>query len=535
MFDPSHQPLDSHAGAGAAQTDTKGLAIPQEGDELRSLLEKEGLDVEALLKSLYVHPPELDASHPLQDYYISSSHNTYLPAGQLYGNSSAEEYVSVISRAARCVEIDAWADGALGPPNCKVTHGFTLTSRLPLATVLDAVVRGMEKSSSRLPLIISLENHTENDAFQKGLVDEFKRVLKGRLVEGEIEGVGRRPVLEHFLDRIILMVEYHPPTDSIPSEGAAKEASLPPSAVDEDDSEDSSDDEAALEMRKEKKAHVSIIGPALAHLGFYAASIKPGKGHAWVGAERQEIPPNPLINISESALLGLLDPKTDKKGEIKEGVIKRTKEGMMRVYPKGLRVFSKNPDPLPFWQVGAQVVALNFQTFDANLQLNEALFSGTDGWVLKPPHLRSTESGPVKGTLPIVTVKVTLGGISGLKSIFKDGEDKRRPYCKAYLHHSKGVYKARSSSLQKVTRDSDSAVWNESFGEFSCEADGLIFIRLVFKNNEAFAGDDHLAVFTAFLDHTKQNEWGLVRLLDPKGKETKAVLGMRIDVTEGSK
>lgn len=79
-------------------------------------------------------------------------------------------------------------------------------------------------------------------------------------------------------------VEYHPPTDSIPSEGAAKEASLPPSAVDEDDSEDSSDDEAALEMRKEKKAHVSIIGPALAHLGFYAASIKPGKGHAWVGA-----------------------------------------------------------------------------------------------------------------------------------------------------------------------------------------------------------------------------------------------------------
>lgn len=115
-------------------------------------------------------------------------------------------------------------------------------------------------------------------------------------------------------------------------------------------------------MRREKKATVSIIGPTLAHLGFYAASIKPGKGHAWVGAgesaflglrrsgreeleltyrfstrppaERQEIPPNPLINISESALLGLLDPKVDKKGEIKEGVIKRTKEGMMRVYPK---------------------------------------------------------------------------------------------------------------------------------------------------------------------------------------------------------
>jgi len=61
-----------------------------------------------------------------------------------------------------------------------VTHGFTLTSRLPLATVLNAVVRGMDQSSSRLPLIISLENHTANDGFQQGLVDEFKKVLKGR-------------------------------------------------------------------------------------------------------------------------------------------------------------------------------------------------------------------------------------------------------------------------------------------------------------------------------------------------------------------
>lgn len=43
MFDPSHQPLDSHAGAGAAQTDTKELTIAREGDELRSLLEKEDI------------------------------------------------------------------------------------------------------------------------------------------------------------------------------------------------------------------------------------------------------------------------------------------------------------------------------------------------------------------------------------------------------------------------------------------------------------------------------------------------------------
>jgi len=79
-------------------------------------------------------------------------------------------------------------------------------------------------------------------------------------------------------------VEYHPPTTSIPSSGSNKQTSLPPPVEDSDDSDDSSDDEAAVAMRKEKKATKSIIGPALAHLGFYSASIKPGKGHAWVGA-----------------------------------------------------------------------------------------------------------------------------------------------------------------------------------------------------------------------------------------------------------
>ena len=45
----------------------------------------------------FIDPVELDTSFPLQDYFISSSHNTYLPQGQLYGSSSAEEYVSVVS------------------------------------------------------------------------------------------------------------------------------------------------------------------------------------------------------------------------------------------------------------------------------------------------------------------------------------------------------------------------------------------------------------------------------------------------------
>jgi hypothetical protein len=61
-----------------------------------------------------------------------------------------------------------------------VTHGFTLTSRLPLPTVLAAVNRGLDQGSSRLPLVVSLENHTDDDGFQEGLVNNFTQLMTPR-------------------------------------------------------------------------------------------------------------------------------------------------------------------------------------------------------------------------------------------------------------------------------------------------------------------------------------------------------------------
>lgn len=63
---------------------------------------------------------------------------------------------------------------------------------------------------------------------------------------------------------------------------------------------------------------------------------------------------------------------------------------MTRVYPARYRITSKNYNPVPHWNSGCQMVAMNFQTYDKGMQLNLAMFSrnGNCGYYLKPKHLR---------------------------------------------------------------------------------------------------------------------------------------------------
>ncbi|XP_075989558.1 1-phosphatidylinositol 4,5-bisphosphate phosphodiesterase epsilon-1-like [Anticarsia gemmatalis] len=67
-------------------------------------------------------------------------------------------------------------------------------------------------------------------------------------------------------------------------------------------------------------------------------------------------------------------------------LIAHTETQLVRTYPAGLRIDSSNFDPVTFWSCGVQLVALNYQTEDAAMAVNAAMFesNGSAGYVRKP-------------------------------------------------------------------------------------------------------------------------------------------------------
>lgn len=95
------------------------------------------------------------------------------------------------------------------------------------------------------------------------------------------------------------------------------------------------------------------------------------------------------------------------------------KRQLSRIYPKGTRADSSNFLPQIFWNAGCQMVALNFQTPDLPMQLNQGKFeyNGGCGYLLKPDFMRRKDrifdpfaESPVDG---VIAAQCSVRVISG--------------------------------------------------------------------------------------------------------------------------
>ncbi|KYK56089.1 1-phosphatidylinositol-4,5-bisphosphate phosphodiesterase gamma 2 [Drechmeria coniospora] len=521
-------------------------AAEEHSEALQRLLSRTSFDAPGAL---------LDRSHPLPEYFISSSHNTYLMAHQLYGSSSATAYETAINTGSRCVEIDAWDNGA-DEDEPKVTHGFTLVSHIPFRVVCETIRNVLDRELAVAeedgmppvsPILLSLENHCGEHG-QRRLASIMREVFGERLLSESVREAGHREqesagdhgehvTLADLGPRVAVIVEYHIPgeadeSDSSSSDEAEAEADK---GKDKDDDKEQAARKEYRDNKKEKAAVSSVIVPELAELGVYAQSVKPSDNSWYDPGALVNGPHHHLINVSESGLSKHLPASASP-------IAKHNAHHLMRVYPKGTRIGSSNLKPVAFWGIGAQICALNWQSFGTSNQLNDALFCGSEGFVLKPAALRAGGDGNL-GTGRKKRLRLHVAGATDIPLHEDRGSDSIKPYLTCNLYspcamdgetnkRKTAAYKHHKLSMlhRGENPPATDPIWDETL-EWVYEDNELVFLRMLVKSDDAWARNPKFAVAAVRLSYVVPG-WSFISMLDMKGGETKCTLLVKFEVTD---
>lgn len=353
---------------------------------------------------------------PICNYYISSSHNTYLEGGQWKGDSTIEGYVRALQQGARSVELDCW-DGPNGQP--QVTHGRTLTSRVPLDDVVNAIAQ-YAFVSSPYPLILSLEVH--NDMAQQATLAQILRSRLGSLLVTEpLPDVcpGVLPTPEQLKFRILVKCKHYEWLHTQDNQ----EFDESKSTTSTDHTEWESDTllvqaKSLVRLTRrtpERSKHVRPKSPELLSLLVYTVGV-----HFRGLNKKEHYDVEHTFSLSERKAHRLIRMSdTD--------LVKHNLTHLTRVYPSMTKLSrmtnSANFCPMDMWAAGCQLVALNWQTHDKGMEQNVALFAGSAGYVRKPDALRVRHLVKNAGR-DAVTVQILCTIISGqqLPHIRRDEE-----------------------------------------------------------------------------------------------------------------
>ncbi|XP_021527650.2 1-phosphatidylinositol 4,5-bisphosphate phosphodiesterase zeta-1 [Aotus nancymaae] len=417
-----------------------------------------------------------DMTHPLNDYFISSSHNTYLVSDQLVGPSDLWGYVSALVKGCRCLEIDCW-DGAQNEP--VVYHGYTLTSKLLFKTVIQAIHKYAFMTSD-YPVVLSLENHC-SPAQQEVMADNLQTTFGESLLSDMLDDFpDTLPSPEALKFKVLVK------NKKIGTLKETRERKGSDKRGDNQDKETGVKKLSGVMLFKKKKVRKLKISLALSDLVIYT------KAEKFRNFQHSRL----YQQFNENNSIGETRARKLSKLRVHEFIF-HTRKFITRIYPKATRADSSNFNPQEFWNIGCQMVALNFQTpgLPMDLQNGKFLDNGGSGYILKPHFLRDSKSdfnpSNIKESMPVT---LTIRLISGIQLPLSHSSSNKGDTLVIIE-----VFGVPNDQMKQQTRvikkNAFSPRWNETF-TFIIHVPELALIRFVVESQGLIAGNEFLGQYT---------------------------------------
>uniref|UniRef100_A0A674BUB8 Phosphoinositide phospholipase C n=1 Tax=Salmo trutta TaxID=8032 RepID=A0A674BUB8_SALTR len=435
-----------------------------------------------------------DMSQPLSHYFICSSHNTYLMDDQLRGQSSQEAYIQALKRGCRCVEVDCW-DGPNGEP--VVYHGHTFTSKILFRDVITTLAEYAFKVSE-FPVILSLENHCSMEQ-QRVMAQLLDTILGDTLLTAPLDRLVPQelPSPQDLKGKVLLkakkiggLEESETLTDEVTDE-----------VSDEDEADPKSLSAEALHLNDKVCGDIcsltcnilslqkSKLSRELSDLVVYCKSVH---FHSFEYS-RLHSKCYEMSSFSESKARKLAK---DTGAEF----VRHNSRQLSRVYPSGMRTDSSNYNPQELWNVGCQIVALNFQTAGLEMDLNDGLFSqnGCCGYVLKPDFMRNDDSFDPERPQDrngYTSLRLSIQVISGqqLPKVNQKEGSIVDPLVRVEIY---GVFQDQAKQeTSYIDNNGFNPLWNETLN-FIVHVPELALVRFVVEDYDKASRNDFMGQFT---------------------------------------
>ncbi|XP_029288720.1 1-phosphatidylinositol 4,5-bisphosphate phosphodiesterase eta-2 [Cottoperca gobio] len=374
-----------------------------------------------------------DMTQPLSNYFIATSHNTYLTGDQLLSQSRVEMYAYVLQAGCRCVEVDCW-DGPDGEPI--IHHGYTLTSKILFKEVIETINK-YAFTKSPYPVILSIENHCTVPQ-QKKMAEYLKEVLQDKLdlSSVNVHECKKLPSPEILKGKVLVKGKKLPANlDPEAEEGDVSDEDTgdeEEEEVQEDDDDDDNSQESIVNANQTKKKSrfgrsiiTSFKRKRKKRIRVKKKTMSDGESDH--SRERTQIvyhpkkrktmrlsrPLSDLVKYTKSVRVHDIETQAFANSwqvsslnetvmnqilQLKPGELVRfNQRQLLRVYPSNYRVDSSNFNPQPYWNAGCHMVAMNYQTEGRMLELNRAKFSsnGNCGYILRPKCMCKAAFNPM--------------------------------------------------------------------------------------------------------------------------------------------